>query len=129
VYNPGEKSRRMLNNDRIYQLAEVECDQRNGTMRGMPSNVRQDIGKSNYKTEDEEQKAENFLRGDLAKFAIQVYNISMRLGKKCNRLDLPWRLEIVRSYLNQTNYKDRGVLVTFFFECISRRINLYNIPK
>ena len=53
----GKKSRRMANDDRIYQLAEVECNQRNGTLRGIPSNVRQDIGKSNYKTEEEEQKA------------------------------------------------------------------------
>ena len=98
-------------------------------MRGIPYNVNKDIEKNNYKTEEEEQKAEIFLRGDLAKFVIQVYNTSMRLDKKCNSLALPWRLEIVRSFLNQTNEKDCGVLVAFFFECVSRRINFYNIPK
>ena len=64
VYNPGKKSRRIENDDHLYQLVEVECDQKNGTMRGIPYNVNKDIEKNNYKTEEEEQKAEIFLQGD-----------------------------------------------------------------
>ena len=42
---------------------------------------------------------------------------------------MEWRIEIVNTFVNQVNDKDCGVLVAFFFECISRKINFCNKQK
>ena len=122
VYNPGKTSRRNTA-DLTYNLLDVVHNKKQKSIKGKPCIIK------NYGRETTKKENDNFLRGDLGNFVYEIYIQSLDLDKQCGRIKLPWRLEVINSFLYQTNDQDCGVLVSFFFECVSRKIKFHNIAE
>ena len=68
----------------------------------------------------------NTTKGEKFHVLEQLYDTLLEVEEACdsNPHNLSWRICLVNSFMYQENEVDCGAFVCFFFECLSRKINL-----
>lgn len=112
VYNPNRRYTRKSDVD-DQEIAMVEFIRRNNSQQEMGDGFRF----NNVATPQA-----------IIKLYKAIIEIQRGLNREQHNVGQKWRLEIINSFIQQDNAIECGIFVCFFFECISRGVNV-NLGK
>lgn len=75
-----------------------------------------------------DKKGETILKGATVKKFGSLCNKIVQLEKNCCRVQLPWRIRVVNSFIHQINDFDCGPSVCFFFQTVSLGLPVCSDP-